>query len=1100
MKRILFLLINVLIAVGCAAQSVLRTGRWVQVAVETDGVYRLPYSKLRSLGFADPQKVRVYGNHDGMLPFVNNAPRTNDLHENTVFRSNDAIFFYATGADVWARDAEADMILPRRHLYNRKAFYFLTDNDNGSDNSMPKSAYQSAGQQVTEGNFWYGHEDDLVNLTMSGRSWYGENFFYNNEQQIDFQCNAAPKSGKIITSMICRSSVKNGYTVEWGDGSGAETFEPVTSGGAYADTKQISFQCKPQNTDKQSVKITFNKKTSSAECYLDYVVINTIEPLKYNGKQLIFSYNGGGAAVNFAVNNAPNQGFAALDVTDANNPILLDSRTENGAGLFSATPSESGRYVVFDINNTPEPEYLDVIANQNLHGIKTPDYLIIAPSKFTKYAQRIKDLHPELTTEIVSNTQIYNEFSSGMTDVSAIRDFIKYLYDKNDNGRRLKYVLLFGDGSVDNITISENNPNLIPTYQSASSLNENGHSSIVSDDYFGLLGDDEGETDGGLDVAIGRLPVKNEAEAEAVVRKIAAYQKGDFTSPWRKTAAFIADDENNNVHNTQADYMAAQLEELHPEYDVRKIYIDAYKQESSATGNTYPKAREDINRLLQQGAFSITYVGHGGMKFFADERILTLSDINSAKNGARLPIFITASCNIGHFDYYERSTDKTVDSPAERLLLNPDGGAIALFTTTREVLSSPNFALSKNIQQFLYDSKADHGGAMRLGDVIRQAKLETNDYNMLSFTLLGDPAMIVPFPTKGIEVESIDGVDFDQFKDTIKAMSTHRIDLRINDLNVGASGTAWVTFYDKPSQVQTLDNDGHGAFQYEDYTTKFFSGSATVKDGKFSVKFTVPKDIDYNASNGKLSLYAVLDGGIEASGVNKKIIVGSSASNAPDDFTGPKITITTSDGKSIDGANFTVNRPSITISLSDTSGINTAGRGHDITLIIDDNNATHTLTDYYTAAKDNCNGGTISYQLPELKDGTHTLKLKAWDNLNNSNEITATFNVSGTSKFAISHLLNYPNPFTDHTGFYFEQNGVDGFIDYEITIFTMSGKIVKTLTGTLSGGESRCGPIDWDGLDNFGNRIARGVYFYRLRIRNQEGKKAMAREKLLYLR
>ena len=1097
MKRIVFLIISVLIAAGCAAQSVLRTGRWVKVAVEADGVYRLPYSKLRSLGFADPQKVRVYGNHDGMLPFMNAAPRTDDLHENKVLHSGDAIFFYATGPDVWAKDEASGMTMPRRHLYSRKAFYFITDNDNGNSNSMPKLSQTSAIQTVNEGNFWYGHEEDLVNLTMSGRQWYGENFFYKNEQQIDFQCNAAPKSGKIITSMICRSSVKNGYTVEWGDGSDATVFDPVTNGGAYADTKQITFQCKPQSSEKQSVKITFDKKASSAECYLDYVVINTVEPLKFNGKQMIFGFDGGGTAATFAVSNAPAQGLAALDVSDADNPVSLDCRSENEMCFFTATTSTSGRYIVYNVNGTPEPEYLDVIENQDLHSIKTPDYLIISPAHLIKYARQIKDLHPDLTTEVVTNTQIYNEFSSGMTDVSALRDFIKYLYDKDS--KKLKYVLLFGDGSIDNLTISDNNPNLIPTYQSASSLNEYGQNSIVSDDFFGLLGDDEGEIVGSLDVGIGRLPVKNDSEAEAVIRKLKAYIKGDFSSPWRKTAAFIADDENSNIHNTQADFMAVELETNHPEYDVRKIYIDAYKQESSAAGNTYPQAREDINRLLQQGAFSITYVGHGGMKFFADERILTLSDINAVRNGARLPIFITASCNIGHFDYYDRSGDKTADSPAERLILNPEGGAIAMFTSTREVLSSPNFALSKNIQKYLYSPTSDHGGATRLGDVIRQAKLETNDYNMLSFTLLGDPAMKVPFPKYDIEIESIDGVKFDQFKDTIKAMSTHTINLRINGLS-GASGTGYVTLFDKPSQVQTLNNDGHGTFQYEDYKTKIFSGSATINDGKFSVKFTVPKDIDYNASNGKLSLYAALSDGEDASGVSKNIIVGSSSSDAPDDFTGPKISITTSDGKPIDGASFTVNRPSITISLLDTSGINTAGRGHDITLAIDDSNATYTLTDYYTAAKDNPLGGSITYQLPELKDGTHTLKLKAWDNLNNSNELVATFSISGSSKFMISHLLNYPNPFTEHTGFYFEQNGSDGFIDYEITIFTMSGKIVRTLTGVLPGDESCCGPIDWDGLDNFGNRIARGVYFYRLRIRNADGKKVVAREKLLYLR
>jgi len=543
--------------------------------------------------------------------------------------------------------------------------------------------------------------------------------------------------------------------------------------------------------------------------------------------------------------------------------------------------------------------------------------------------------------------------------------------------------------------------------------------------------------------------------------------------------------------------MASQLELLHPQYDIRKIYLDAYRQESSATGTTYPTARAEVNRLLQQGALLICYVGHGGMKYFADERVLTVSDIDAARNGARLPIFVTASCNIGHFDHYDRNTDVTVDSPAEHLLLNPDGGAIALFTTTREVLSSPNFTLGKNIQQYMFAPNADHGGATRLGDIIRQAKIATNDYNMLSFTLLGDPAIKFPFPEKSIEIESIDGKPIDQFSDTLKATTTHQIDFRIT--GGGNTGTGFVTLYDKPTQVQTLNNDGHGVFQYDDYKNKIFTGAATIKDGKFSIKFTVPKDIDYNPDYGKLSLYAITDGN-EATGVSKQLVIGSSSDDAPDDYAGPSISITTGDGKPVDGARFAISRPYLSIALADSSGINTAGRGHDITLTIDDSNNSINLTDYYTAAKDRSSAGTIEYQLPELSDGVHTLKLKAWDNLNNSNELAISFSITGGSELAISHLLNYPNPFTDHTGFYFEHNNPQSDLDYEITVFTMSGKIVKTITGTQPSGGNRCGPIEWDGLDNYGNQIARGVYFYRLRIRNAEHKKAQARQKLLYLK
>ena len=1066
MKRFFIILTFAFSGFHAPGQSVMQSGNWVKAEIPVSGIYKISYQKLRELGFQNPENVRIFCGNAGMLPFYNKEKRQ-DFLETLIYHSDNAVYFYANGADTWSYDTDEQMYLIKKHLFSEVNYYFLSDVNTGKDNAI-KTSQSTAIQTISEGDFYYSHEEDLVNLQMSGRDWFGENFFYNTSQNFTFNCNNAPLTGKIKFSLAARSSVSNTFTVTAANASKTGTCTGVSNSGLYASRTTESFDFSPQNTEKQEVNVTFNKNSASAEGYLDYIILNTTEPLTYKGKQMIFS----------KYFSSPN---TAEILTDGVNLWNITDYLAPISGKTVDLKEGKNDFIAFNLSDAFEIENLKKIENQNLHGLQTPEYLIITPEIFQPYAEKLTQIHSDLKTEVVAAEKIYNEFSSGKTDASALRDFIRFLYQKQ-NGV-LKYVLLFGDGSVDNKTKSKNNTNLLPSYQSSNSLNESNLDSFVSDDFFGFLDDDEGEYYGSLDVGIGRLPVNSTKEAETLVNKITNYVSTDYARDWKRTLCFIADDEDNNLHISQADYIAENTEQTLGEKNIKKIYIDSYKQFSSAAGNTYPEAHEEIINTFSNGAAVINYTGHGGMNFFADERILTNADIKALKNKNRLPLFITASCNIGHFDYYDRLSDKSADSPAENCLKNPDGGAIAMFTTTRNVLANENFELNKNIFKHLFNKEN------RLGDVIRKAKNETNDNNMLNFTLLGDPALKLESPEHEIKIKQINGVEISKFTDTIKALGKYEILAEILG-GENFSGTAYVSVFDKPQKITTLNNDGNGAFDYQEYRTKIFEGVSTVQNGVFSFKFLVPKDIDYSFAAGKVSLYAE-NKEVTAEGYSKELIVGGSADNADDDKTGPEIRL------SLD-KNYT-----LFAELSDSSGINVTKKysGHDIILTIDDKDSlTYSLTDYYKPEKNSYTSGKLEYSLKKLSQGNHTLKLKAWDNFNNSSEEKLDFFVDGDERLKITHLLNYPNPFTDYTKFYFEHNSPQSIIDYELTIFTVSGKVVKVLTGNFSAAETLSEPVIWDGRDKNGNQIARGVYFYRLKIKNSDGKKASKYEKLLYLK
>lgn len=1099
-----------------ASNSVLSTGTWVKIKVQQDGVYKLTYEQLQQLGFVTPSNVRVFGNSSGMLPFNNNELRTDDLIENKIYKGSDFILFYAKSPNIWKYIDTTEMFLPTNHLYSNYSYYFLTDKNTGWDNSVINESQTNltATENVNSYDYFINHEIDTFNVLNGGRRWYGEIFEYSSNQDFEFTFPdlISGSNIKINVSAIARSSSSSTFNISSTGLNKNIVINAVSGDYMFARSQNVFNNFTAPNSNSLNVNINFSG-SASAKGWLDFIVLNARCNLSYKNSQLIFRDKNSvatGKVSNFSVSNT-NSYVNIWDITEPTQPKLINSTFSGSAHSFKLETSVLREFVAFEGENvlTPilEGSDLGTVTNQNLHSASGDiDMVILTYPEFLTQAEDIAEIHrthDNMNINVVTTTQVYNEFSSGAPDVSAIKYYVKMIYDRAE-ADTLKYLLLLGDGSYINKGNYNMNTNWILTYQSEESLCEFNVFPFVTDDYFGLLDDNEGEFKGLLDIGIGRMPVKTSIEASEMVEKIRSYLDNNTMKDWRNTICFIADDEDGGLHMNQTERLATKIDTLYPFFNIKKIYIDAYKQEVSSIGDSYPDATEAISNRIEQGALIVNYTGHGSPDRLTHEAVVTIPDIKNWNNFEKLPLFITATCEFSRYDDYSQEEMTEATSAGEFVFLNPHGGGIAMITTTRLVYSGANETLNKNFYKYAFEKNSSNQ-RYRLGDMIRNTKNDTPGSNSLNFTLLGDPALEIPYAEFNINTTKINNIDITMDLDTMKALSKITVEGEVTDLSNNIlqnfNGVVYPSVYDKVQELTTLDNDGIGAINYSSQNNILYKGKASVNNGKFEFSFIVPKDIMYNYGNGKLSYYAT-NQEIDAKGYFTDFIIGGTSTDFEIDNTPPEIKLFMNDENFVSGS-ITDPNPIIYSLLYDSSGVNTVGNGigHDITAIIDGNtNDTKILNNFYEADLDSYQSGKIMYNLYKLDAGNHKVKLKVWDVYNNSTTEEIDFIVVESEELTIERLYNYPNPFTTHTSFYFEHNMPEINLDVLIQIFTVSGKLVKTIETPMFTDGYKSDAIDWDGLDDFGSKIGKGVYIYRVRVKTPSDKVIEKFEKLLILK
>ncbi len=1116
-----------------ASSSVLSTGKWYKIQVNSGGIQKLSYADLKKIGIQNPDNIRIYGNGGQQLPYDSSLERTDDLTENPVyfdkgadgqFGTGDFIVFFAQGATTWKYDSVKKRFNHQLHKYSDFTYYFVTE-DLGPGKRVTTAGINAQTPQstVTAYTATDYREVDSLNLIKSGRQWCWKHYQILLSSAFAFKFpHRVPEEPVNVTAALWARSPKSSANSGFYLYNGESRFETVSLSGVYTDNSEalyastaISNSSFTPTGDSFILNVHFVPSNPSSEGWLDYLTINTRCNLIFDGGQLQFRddrLTGSGKVVKFQIGLAA-AGNLVWDVTDIKDIKQQNVSAYAGGMEFTAAADIIREYVVFDPQSQliPVPAYsgdgLGLIASQNLHGLECPDMIILVSDGLRSYAQQLADFHQKndgLTTILVSPSQIYNEFSSGMQDVSAIRDFLKMFYDRGSAGNfPLRYFLFFGDGSYNNKETVLEFPACLPTYQSLESLYPT--SSYVTDDFFGLLDTGEDIEAGLMDIGIGRLPVLSETEASVMIDKITRYHQPSALGDWRNLVCFIGDDEDGNTHMRDADALADLLKSLEPVFNIDKIFLDAYQQVTLPTGDRYPEVNRAIGDRIKKGALIMNYLGHGSERGLAHEEIISVSDIKNWENHEKLPLFMTATCEFSRYD------DPDLVSAGEWVLLNPDGGGIALFSTTRLVYSSPNYILNREFYNYAFN-RDEEGKRLKLGDVMRLTKNAVGDeQNKLNFTLLGDPALTLSYPEYGITMTAINGKPVGEFRDTLKALTAATVSGYVNDQSgkklSDFTGVVLPTVYDKEISMTTLGNDGGPTMDFLLQNSILFRGKASVKNGDFSFNFIVPKDISYKVGTGKLSFYGNNDA-FDASGVNLNILVGGSSESGISDKDGPELHVFMNDTTFVSGG-ITNESPTILAKIKDASGVNTTsnGIGHDITAIIDGNQQNPIiLNDYYESDLDQYSSGSLKYPMNKLLPGDHKIRIKVWDILNNSTETEIAFTVKSSQDLVIEHLLNYPNPFTTHTDFYFEHNQGQQSLDVLLQIFTLSGKLVRSFEflsadqTQIKQGSFRVGPVAWDGLDDFGDRIGRGTYFYRVKVRTSDGKSNEAFQKLVILK
>lgn len=1117
------------------SNSVLSSGDWYKIAVKDEGIYKLSYNFLKNVGIdvdrIDPKNLRLYGNGGSMLPQKNSDPRIDDLFENAVevigeadqkFDTSDYLLFYADGNVKWKYNNNSSEFFHERNTYSDTSYYFL------NVGSVPGKRIISVSDNNLNENVLINYYDDLqlhekdtytlISETLkSGREWFGENFEFNNTQNFEFDMSRIEPNSliNIKTDMAIRSNQSTSAQVKINNvtiSSLSATPVPLNFETQFA--RSVSSKSSYQiNSAAFNFSIKYNKPNSSSNAWLNFIEFHSKKAIQGDKNFIRFrslESVGAGKVAQFNINNLK----TTSQVWDITNGILPVRLAVNNTGFKSRTGTLK-EFILFSDTDYKEPQFVTKVVNQNLHALPQTDMVIISPPDFLSEAKRLathRKAEQNISTHIVTPEQVYNEFSSGARDASAIRDFMKMFYDRAGSNTALlpKHLLILGDGSFDNRKINFKQNNTIVTYQSYNSLSPT--SSYTSDDYFGLLDDNEGEfpedfvsSPGLLDIAVGRIPAKNVEEARNVIDKLLQYAATSSLGEWRNELVILADDEDNNIHLNQAEANAAIIQQRNQNINISKIYFDAYNQESTASGTRYPEVKEAINQKIDAGILMLNYTGHGGESGWSEERVLQIEDIEKWQN-KQLPIIFTATCSFGRWD------DPEIFSAGELSLIRKDAAAIALFTTTRIVFASYNFDLNQSFLRAMFDPALLVKKAT-FGEVFRAAKnnnIGGLNINSRNFTLLGDPSTLFPLPLNTVITTTLNNKLLTVI-DTLKAQQKVNVRGQINDefgnIKTEFNGIVYPVIFDKSSNITTLGQDiqTNGSFP-QTFSTQnniIYRGKATVKNGLFTYEFIVPKDINLQVGKGKLSYYAD-NNLVDASGNYSDILIGGLESNANTDVTGPQIELFLNDEKFVSGG-ITNTNPTLIINLKDESGINTTGIGigHDVVATITPQGKEGNsiiLNEFYRAKLDSYQEGTISFPIADLEPGLYSLKLKAWDVFNNSSEQMITFEVKNTERLALAHVLNYPNPFTVKTSFQFEHNHPNEDLEVQVNIFTISGKLIKTINQTIYATGNRVDSINWDGRDDFGDKIGGGVYVYELKVRSiLSGDIAKKIEKLVLL-
>jgi hypothetical protein len=1089
--------------------SVLATGEWYKFPVTEDGIYKIDGARLLSLGLSsntDPATIKIYSNGGFEPPLDPTVPVTDDLMENAVYLydggtqgqldAGDYLLCHCKGTRGWKYNSSTKKFSHYMNHYNETNYYWLTY---GGITGKKMLEIQS----LNETNYFQPttiigkifREDEKVNVLNSGLEWLGQQFSVNDAityvvplPGLDLQ-NPIEYNIKLAARTHLNQSYYNVYEHQQNIGLvsiNGTYIGSYTSPQAVFSTLHI-FKV-PSFTDNHSeLKLSFTSNNSAGIGNLDWYEIFYAQTLAAQNDVFNFHTHDTTAVVQYGITGFSSNDLKVFDVSEFDNAKIINQPSIMMNSITFQMQASSGSVrEIFAVgpNGYKTPSTFTHVPNQNLHGLVSNSdsiqLIVITHNDFYSAANRLKN-HREssgndkIKTLVAGVDEVYNEFGGGLSSPVAIRNFLKFCYN-NSPGRSLKYVLLFGDGDFDYKNITGSGMNWIPPWETPESFID--INSYATEDPFAIF-----DNSGRVSLAVGRLPSRSSIDAETSVDKIIEYEKNPVRDPWKMRITYVADDgpaapgdDDRDMHTSHAEEVATATPNF---IEKRKIYIVEYPTVITSVGRRKPTANEAIVRQMNEGSLFVNFSGHGNPRLWTHEQVFVReTDFQLLQNKGKYFYLIAATCNFSEFD-------GTGDQSGGEILTNKSqAGAIGVLSATRAVYAYPNRQL--NVELYRQTFKYDVYGQLipqRLGDAIYKTKQVFTDQNAQKFFLLGDPSIRIAFPQKFGTIDSINGQSTSQ---DIRIKSLQKVILkgtvadsgRVSDFN----GKAQIVMYDAKRSVVIPDWLN---FTYTVPGGVIFKGENSVNSGKLRSDFIVPKDISYDTLNGRITIYFWNDQ-TDGLGYTDNIVINGTDTNAALDNKGPDINIYFN-SFSFRPGDVVPEAPLLVVNLNDESGINAAGSsiGHRIEAWLDDQNQSIDLTPYYKSKLDTYQEGTVEYQFGKLSLGSHSLKLRAWDVYNNASSSETIFDVSVSQGLKVSEVFNYPNPFSNQTTFTFNHNQILP-VDVRVKIYTIAGHQVNDLIKTNL--TDKFVKIDWDGRDKEGDRLANGIYLYKVILKTQDGR------------
>lgn len=1106
MKRVFFnficfILLNWMIPVigYPSSGSPLATGNIYKLAVNKRGIYKIDYQFLSSMGInptiINPAEIKIYGQPGGMLPQQNsiNIPKLTEQHifisgdDDGSFDSNDYILFYADGPDWHYFDSTYQIFRVEKNLYSRQNFYFLKIEGEPGKRIQDQNIADQEVPEIESFDNYQHHETEQLNLLSSGRNWLGESFSDKTTRNVDFYVEDlnTGKEVKLLASVASLARKEATFNYNLNGQLLGEITTPALNSNIYGEkaawAEKLFSASSIEPTNELRFSINLDLPDPSEYGHLDYLTINYQQKLNFRGKQLAFRSTESTQHFFSKYKIVTTVPLHVWDISNTGKPELI-TLTSNSEGVeFVAFSAFLKTYIAFEPEQAPTPEKMGQVTNQNLQSSNVPDLLIVTNEHFSAEAERLanhRQTYDGLEVSVVTTDQVYNEFSSGRQDVTAIRNFTRWLYLKNP--QKLKYLLLFGDASFDYLTPNEEgNTNFVPTYQSKNS--SHNIFSHASDDYFGFMDINEGswpennQNSGlqhDLEIGVGRIPVTSLQEAKLVVDKLIRYDQPTSMGNWRTKMTFVADDGDQNKHQLRSDFLADFIEKKIPATVPEKLYIDAYPQDEVAGSKIALAGRQRLSKVVEEGTLIVDYIGHGGETAWASESLLILNTIFKWKNHNKLPLFITATCEFGRFDDYRRQ------SGAELAILQPGGGAVALFTTTRPVFANTNFDLSFGFYKSLAEQKYK-----RLGDLFKVTKnVSVQGVVNRNFTLLGDPSQALALPELEAKILSIDDKPV-VGPQALSSFQSVKISGQIEnhgELYSNFNGELRITMYDEPVNRETLGDGNNQPMEFKSRENILFKGLTQVVDGQFTYEFLMPETGEMTQP-GKLLIYASDRRGNQDAKGFIEFTSGKPCTSCTDNQP-PEIEILLDDENFRPG-NTVSNEPVLIVNLKDQSGINIEPvEGHNLVLYLDKD--TIVLNDFYEPVLDNSKKGKIIFELPMLTKGKHSLKVAASDIFYNRTIAETSFNTDASQIDNIISFTYGPNPTDGEVDFVFNLRDPEFLISSKLLIFSSKGQFMDQLNKSITTNADEEISLNLELNEIKGSPLFSGIYIFHIILYN----------------